>query len=209
LGVTDKSGGLHDCTVPQTEADVPELRPSIGSLAESLYGRPYRDLTRREQRQLDNWVKGHRQELEAQIRSISRNNLLSAQQRVERLGDAQEKLIALFDSALTDSMNFYYNGDNMSVTEHSDYMKNASGTTKRKVLNLKTLAFVNKAIVETQATLIKAQKEAQPTTFVKNEDNRTVVLTPEDIKARLGNLQGGQIVDQSGDGSDSEQGDND
>lgn len=209
MGVTENSGGLHDCTVPQTSEDVPMLRPNIQSMAQTLYGRAYSDLTRREQRRLDRIVKGHKDELEAQIRSLAKNNLLDVQERIQRIHESQEVMADLLARAAQDTMDFYYGGDNAQVSEHADYMKNASGTQKRKVLNLKTLVATNEAYVRTQAVLAKLQQEREAATFIREGDRKTVIVTPEDVTARLSNLGRGQIVDESGTGSDTEQGDTD
>lgn len=189
-----------DCTEDPGVPD--DTMPTMNGMAMQKWGVPYGDLTRRKQRMIKAVYDGHRKEIEACIKSIGQNNLLSAKQRVDRIGDYMDQLASLTGVVMKDVAELVEH-DDMGAQE-ADLKKTNVGSAKVRLRLLDTAARLVKTQVEAQATVAKMEQQtADKNTVVLNQDNRSVNVSAEDVAAQLQAAIKGELVDQSGDGDGS------
>lgn len=192
-----------DCTQGTSVPD--DAVPTFEGLALKHYGKPFGQLERKFQTMIRAVVEGNRRELEAMVKSLKRNNLLSAEQKKARMHDAASRVDALHDAILDDVEDFVKNGDDMDVTLNPEFKKNKSGSVRAKLRTLTAVERLNALRLRNQMMMIEMEREEQPKNVNITNDNRTQVLNADSVKERLGKFGGnkGEIVDQAGDGSDS------
>lgn len=191
-------------TLMDAEENGGEIMLSVNGMAMEHFGKPYSELTRKEQRLITMTIKGINREYKERIKTLKSITALDANVRIARMSGASDKISA-FVSRLADEADELLGMDNMDVSYHKDFKKTRAGTIRRNLRYGKILTSVIKTHVETQVLLAKMADEKEKAVFVK-EDNRTVNITSDTVKNRLGKFAKGEIVDQSGDGNDSDAG---
>lgn len=199
--------GLPDGTRPVPLSDLPDRPETLESAAMRVFGKPFNELARRDQRMITAVQRANERELRSELRSAVRQasleNAMSAHDALSRMDDIEDKALLLMNQVADDCVQLVQGGDNMDVTASGDtrYMKTPAGTARRNLRHVQAFMQLKKTYTDT--LIAKAKLADEKFTVVQHNDNRqqeAVVVTPDDVKARLGRFAGGSSEDVDADG---------
>lgn len=188
-----------DCTkdVPVDDEDVLVV-PTLNGAAMQMFGKPFGDLTRADQRHISTIMRGERLEIEQRIKAIAGCTSLSAHERIARSEPMRDKLAYIMELLAADGVELLTN-DNMDVSvvprQEGGFVKTRSGTIRRNLRHGKVLMSVAKTHAETEVMIAKLYQEKQAAQFVKNDNRQVHVVGPADVEARLGRFGKGEPAD--------------
>lgn len=187
-----------DCTV---DAGIPaDAEPNMDGLAKRVFGKPIGELTAHDQRLVRVALKGHRMELQEELKSLKQNNALDAHTRLKKLEDARDKTVQLINLMAGEIVDLATE-DDVEVAYHKDYKKTKSGHARRTMRHIKEFVTIQKIYADTEIAIAKLGED-KGTVFVKEGDKTVNIgpVKPEDFRAELESAIKGELVDQSGDG---------
>lgn len=185
--------GLPDCTNPVPLDELPDRPESVEGAAMRVFGKPFGELARRDQRMITAVQRANERELRdalrVAVRQASMENAMSAHDALGKMDDIEDKALLLMNQLADDCVDLVTGGDNMDVTASGDtrYMKTPAGTKRRNLRHVQAFMQVKKTYTET--LIAKAKLADEKLTVVQNVDNRqqaVVKVTPDEVKERLG-----------------------
>lgn len=193
-----ESYGLPDCTNPVPVGDLPEKRETKEGMAMRVFGKPYGELARCDQKMISQVYRGRnkelREELQYQIRMSRKENASAALDRIKKLDELDGMLYDLMMTAAADVAELEDDNLDAVVVESQMRRKTPAGTLTRKLRNTETILRMNKTYTDT--LIAKAKLADEKLTVVQHNDNRqqeAVVVTPDEVRGRLARFASGGV----------------
>lgn len=182
-----------DCVRSDTMADAGDVNITLDGLAWSGWKKPFRDLTRGQQRMIKSVFEGNRREIRDQLKAIQDCTALDAVERIQRTGEMGDRLAVLMENLVAGAEELMH--DNMEVTVNPAFPKTRAGTLRRNLRHVHAVERVRNLHIKTDILIAKLhEREAAQVSFTKN-DNRQITVTPEEVKSRLSRFGGKSVVE--------------
>lgn len=171
-----------------------EMIESYNESALRVFGRPFAELKRGDQRMITKVAEARVKEmLEKRValaREAALDTALDAHEQLEKMNQLENECLGLIDTLARNVKEMIAGGDADAGTTFNS--KTADGAMKRNLRAVEKLIKIKKD--HTDSLVSKAKLAEQKFTLVQNNDNRqqeAVVVTPDEVKARLGKFKSG------------------